>query len=194
MLRCISLLQPQLIRSFDDFPKKDASFEFRKARTVIRRKPNLFYSVKMENYFKKSAWTNIFMITDHAVIYCPRQPHFHYWLRIGEILAQGYSKKFYQGEAPLRGSTPYLFYMPFFDRKGTRFLYLLLKNGAPFTYLVYNSASLSTAVNVLSLNMMNKSQNQNVSSTSSRPHNESVSPLNNFYRPKWQISLPFHIL
>ena len=55
MLRCISLLQPQLIRSFDDFPKKDASFEFRKARTVIRRKPNLFYSVKMENYFKKSA-------------------------------------------------------------------------------------------------------------------------------------------
>ena len=79
----------------------------------------------MENYFKKSAWTNIFMITDHAVIYCPRQPHFHYWLRIGEILAQGYSKKFYQGEAPLRGSTPYLFYMPFFDRKGTRFLYVI---------------------------------------------------------------------
>ena len=49
-----------------------------------------------------------------------------------------------------------LFHIPFFDRKGT-----------PFTYLVKNFASVFTAVNTLSLikNNMKKSQNQNVFST-----------------------------
>ena len=54
MLHCISLLQPQLIRSFDDFPKEDASFEFRKARTVIRRKPIKFIQSKWKTILKKA--------------------------------------------------------------------------------------------------------------------------------------------
>ena len=38
-----------------------------------------------------------------------------------------------------------------FHEKGTpSFVYLLLKNGTPFTYLVQNFASLLTAVNALS--------------------------------------------
>ena len=28
------------------------------------------------------------------------------------------------------------FYIPFFDRKGTPFVYILLKNGSPFTYII----------------------------------------------------------
>ena len=41
---------------------------------------------------------------------------------------------------------------------------------------------------------MNKSQNQNVFSTLSQPQNTIVSHFRSFYRPKWQISLPFRIL
>ena len=37
-----------------------------------------------------------------------------------------------------------------FDRKGTPFVYPLLTNGTPFTYLVKNIASLLTTVNALS--------------------------------------------
>ena len=153
------------------------------------RKPNLFsQNGKLLKKKKKSAWTNIFMITEYAVL---PQPYFHYWFRIGEYLARGCSKKFYQGEAPLLlGSTPY----PFLTGEVPVCYTFYWQMAAPFTYLIYNFRSFSTAVNVLSLNMMNKSQNQNVSSTSSKPQNESVSPLKNFYRPKWQISLPFHIL
>ena len=33
-----------------------------------------------------------------------------------------------------------------FDRKSTSFVYLLLTNGAPFTYLVYNFAFILTAL------------------------------------------------
>lgn len=44
-----------------------------------------------------------------------------------------------------------------FDREGTLFVYLLLKNGAPFTYLVEKFISLLTDVNVL---YINKPQNQ----------------------------------
>ena len=72
------------------------------------------------------------------------------------------------------------------DRKGTPFTGLL--NGTPFTYLVQNFASLFTAGNALS------SQNQSVFVTFSQPKNASLSPLRPFYRLKWQISLPFHIL
>ena len=49
--------------------------------------------------------------------------------------------------------TPYLLRTIFYENlseKGTPFVYLLLTNGIPFTYLVYNFASLLTAVNALS--------------------------------------------
>ena len=35
--------------------------------------------------------------------------------------------------------------------EGTPFVYLILTNGTPFPYLVYHFASLSTAVNAVSL-------------------------------------------
>ena len=51
------------------------------------------------------------------------------------------------GETPPRGPTTYHFYtIFFFHEKGTPFVYLLLKNGAPFTNLVYNFTSLLTAL------------------------------------------------
>ena len=46
------------------------------------------------------------------------------------------------GEARPRGPTPYLLHT-IFDRKGTPFVYLPLKNGTHFVYLPKNTASLS---------------------------------------------------
>ena len=71
------------------------------------------------------------------------------------------------------------------------FVHFLLPISTLFTYLVYNSASLLTAVNVLSLNI-NKSQNQTVFSTFWRSWNASVTHFEPFYPPKWQIPLLFH--
>ena len=50
---------------------------------------------------------------------------------------EGALNKCLYGETPPRGPTTYNFYtIFFFHEKGTPFVYLLLKNGAPFTYLV----------------------------------------------------------
>ena len=62
------------------------------------------------------------------------------------VLSPGgsYPKKFYTGG--LRREIHSLpFSIPFPERKGTPFVYLLLTNGIPFTYLVKNFASLLTA-------------------------------------------------
>ena len=48
---------------------------------------------------------------------------------------RGVLNKVLYGEGPPRGPTPYLLYT-ILDRKGTLFVYLLLTNGIPFTYLV----------------------------------------------------------
>ena len=53
----------------------------------------------------------------------------------------GLLNKVLYGEAPPRGPNPYLLYT-IFDRKGTPFVYLPLKNGTPFTYPLKNTASL----------------------------------------------------
>ena len=99
----------------------------------------------------------------------------------------GYSKKVYTGT--LRPEVqPLLFLYAIFDRKGTPFIYLLLKNGTPFTYLVDNFASHSTALNSLSLTAVR--QNQNVSSTFFTAIQCIVSPFGPFYRP----NISFHIL
>ena len=52
------------------------------------------------------------------------------------------------GEFMPRGPTTILYTI--FHKKGDPFVHLLLTNGAPFTYLVSNFASLLTAVNLLS--------------------------------------------
>ena len=68
-------------------------------------------------------------------------------------------KKIYHGtctqQSFIRGgsdprSNPWPFYKLFLTKKGTPVIYLLLTNGIPFTYLIKNFASLSTAVNALS--------------------------------------------
>ena len=70
-----------------------------------------------------------------------------------EFLLQpgGYSTKF--NMARLRPTVqPLTLLYNIFHRKGTPFVYLLLKNGTPFTYLVENFASLLTDINALSFN------------------------------------------
>ena len=47
----------------------------------------------------------------------------------------GYSTNVYTGRLRPR-SNPLLFYVPFFAKKDTPFVYLLLKNGTPYKYLV----------------------------------------------------------
>ena len=80
------------------------------------------------------------------------------------------------------------------DRKGSPLVYLLLTNDTSFTYLVKNFAlTLLTAVNALSSNKMNKSQKKELCLNFFTAINVSVSPFEPFYRPKWQISLSFHI-
>ena len=61
----------------------------------------------------------------------------------------GVLSKFLGGEAPPQVQPLTLLYTIFHD-KGTHFVYLLLTNGIPFTYLVYSFAPLLTAINALS--------------------------------------------
>ena len=60
-----------------------------------------------------------------------------------------YSQPFLNGEALPRGPTLNLFDL--FHEISAPFVYLLLTNGTPFTYLVWNFAALLTAVNALLL-------------------------------------------
>ena len=80
----------------------------------------------------------------------------------GEVL-----NKVLNAKAPPRGPT--LLKKNIFDWKGSPFVYLLLTNGTPFTYLLWNFTSLLTGVKCGCLLNMNKSQNQKVFSTFSRP-------------------------
>ena len=62
----------------------------------------------------------------------------------------GYSTEFNTGR--LHPSVkPLILWYTIFDRKGTPFVYPLLTNGSPFTYLDYSFASFQTAVNAVSL-------------------------------------------
>ena len=63
----------------------------------------------------------------------------------------GVLNKCLYGGAPPRGPTPYPF-ISLFHQKGTPFVYHLLTNGSPFTYLVYRFVSLLAAVDALSFN------------------------------------------
>ena len=71
-------------------------------------------------------------------------------------------------EGPTQRSNPLPFNIPFLAQKVFLFVYPLLTNFiSSFSYLVYNLSSLLTAVNAMSLKL-EKSQNQNVSSTFSQ--------------------------
>ena len=54
-----------------------------------------------------------------------------------------------RGSAP--GTNPLPFVCTILDRKGTPFVYPVMTNGTPFTYLILNAASFLTAVNTPSL-------------------------------------------
>ena len=101
----------------------------------------------------------------------------------------------------LKPPPPTLLYTTF-DREGTLFVYLLLKNGAPFTYLVEKFISLLTDVNVL---YINKPQNQTAVSRPFHSHKmrhlvllghftnrNDKFPIPYIYFNYW-IPCPFHI-
>ena len=67
---------------------------------------------------------------------------------VHKILEGWVLNKYLYGEPVPRGPTTILYTI--FHKKGDPFVYLLLTNGAPFTYLVSNFAFLLTAVNLLS--------------------------------------------
>ena len=121
----------------------------------------------------------------------PAADYFSEWI-IQAVGGAGHSAKFYMGRLGLKVQPLTHLYI-ILDRKGTPFVDFLLTNGTPFTYLVQNFASLFTAVNVLSLKYEKITKPEcfhNFFTTI----NASVSPCSPFYWPKWQISLPFHIL
>ena len=60
-------------------------------------------------------------------------------------------------------------------------------------YITTVVASLLTAVNALSFEM-NESQNQDIKCPGFVDVFTAIRPFRSFYRWKWQISLPFHIL
>ena len=55
---------------------------------------------------------------------------------LAQVVGGDVPNKVLYGEAPPRGPTPYHF-IYHFGRIGTRFIYLLLKKGSPFTYLFW---------------------------------------------------------
>ena len=64
---------------------------------------------------------------------------------------RGEIQKVLNGGRLLPGVQPITLLYTFLHRKVTPFVYILLKDGTPFSYLVSNFASLSIAVNTLSL-------------------------------------------
>ena len=97
---------------------------------------------------------------------------------------------FYTGKLRSKAQ-PHTISCTIFGRKGTPFVYLLLTNGAPSTNLVWNFPSpLNCSKGAVFKIWINHKTRV---STVSRPWNASLSPAGP-YRPKRQISSPFHIL
>ena len=123
----------------------------------------------------------------------PAADYFSEWItQAGGRGGGGHSAKFYMGRLG-RKVQPLTHLYIILDRKCTPFVDLLLTNGTPFTDLVQNFASLFTAVNVLSLKYEQITKPECFHNFFTAI-NASFSPCSPFYWPKWQISLPFHIL
>ena len=98
---------------------------------------------------------------------------------------------FLYGEAPLQSSTPYHFLYHFLEEKVP--VYLLLTNDTPSTNLVWNFPSPLNC----SKGAVFKIWINHKTGTFSRlfhGHEMHLLALLGLYRPKWQISSPFHIL
>ena len=90
---------------------------------------------------------------------------------------------------------PIPFHVPF-GRKGTPFVYLLLANGTPFTYPVYDIPSLLNCSKGTVFKIWINHKNRTFSRLfhSHEMHLLVYIALLGLYRPKGQISSPFHIL
>ena len=129
-------------------------------------------------------------------------PYSHPLVILGGGGGRGVLKKVSYGEANFLS-----FYIPFFERKGISFIYLLLTNGTPFTHLVSTAANalsfkyewITTEAPVVQMldNAIHRPFEQpgpDIFLTLSQPYNASVGLFVPLCRPKWQISLHFHIL
>ena len=94
------------------------------------------------------------------------------------------------GSAPKFNPIP--FHIPF-GRKGTPFVYLLLTNGTPFTYPVYDFPSLLNCSKRTVFKIWINHKNRTFSRLF-HSHEMHLLALLGLYRPKWQISSPFYIL
>ena len=92
---------------------------------------------------------------------------------------------------PLTFKNPLPFYIPFFTEKVPLLytFYWQMANGTSFAYLI----QLEPCIRFNCCKCTVVKRNQNVLLTFSQPKNASVSLFGPYYRPKWQISLPFHI-
>ena len=94
------------------------------------------------------------------------------------------------GSAPKFNPLP--FHIPF-GRKGTPLVYLLLTDGTPFTYPVYDFPSLLNCSKRTVFKIWINHKNRTFSRLF-HSHEMHLFALLGLYRPKWQISSPFHIL
>ena len=94
------------------------------------------------------------------------------------------------------GSAPEFNPLPFhipFGRKGTPLVYLLLTDGTPFTYPVYDFPSLLNCSKGTVFKIWINHKNRTFSRLF-HSHEMHLFALSGLYRPKWQISTPFYIL
>ena len=126
----------------------------------------MFHSVYLESSFCCKGNINVAVFSINWCIYLGRGG--------GGDLTKFYMRRLRTKVQPL---TPHI---PFFERKGTPFVHLPLKNDTPFTYLCNNVVSLSLNPG----NELNESRVQSMRDILiKRP-----------YIPKWKICLSFYIL
>ena len=104
---------------------------------------------------------------------------------------EGGGDTFIQGGSTLKFN-PLPFHIPF-ARKGAPFVYLLLTNGTPFPYPVYNFPSLLNCSKGTVFKIWINHKNRTFSRLF-HSHEMHLLALLGLYRPKWQISSPFYIL
>ena len=81
------------------------------------------------------------------------------------------------------GRQPFTLFYPFFDRKGTLFVYLPLTNDTTCTYVLLNAPPLLTAVNAVSLRY-EKEKKRKQSTLFFTALSSSISPFRSIYRRK----------
>ena len=183
----------ELIRGRGLFWEGDLKEDLRYANLLEQKQKS---SAPFQDWFGTPTWPRWLLVKTLCRRRAPDSQHHHRgsttkiprrYSRIRQTANVWFKLKFSQNrEVAPWGTSPFSIIYQFWQ-KGTPFIFLLLTNSTPFTHPVL------TAANALSLSM-NKSQYQNIFSTFIQPKNASVSHFGPFYyRPKWRISLTFHI-